>query len=152
MQLFHVWFSTKFRGDALQDERRKIVLDAFNRIAKDNEIDLVESEAQFDHVHLLLRVPDEAALPRAMMLLKGISAREVFQREPELRMSMRSLVFWQKSFGRRPIPEDQLETVRKYIRLNSIARFVTKRCAYVHSRIEAEWVQPSEPLLQFSSP
>jgi putative transposase len=116
MQLFHVWFSTKKRAEALQGERREFVLDAFNRIAKDNEIDLIESEAQFDHVHLLLRVPDEAGLSRAMMLLKGVSAREVFEKEPELRLSMRSLVFWQKSFGRRPVPEDQLETVRKYIR------------------------------------
>ena len=51
-----------------------------------------------------------------MMLLKGISAREVLLKEPELRLSLRSLVFWQKGFGRKPVPEDQLETVRRYIR------------------------------------
>ena len=51
-----------------------------------------------------------------MMLLKGVSARAVFEREPELRLSMESLAFWQKSFGRRPVPEDQLQTVRRYIR------------------------------------
>ena len=116
MPLFHVWFSTKKRLDALHDERREFVLDAFKRIATENEIELIESEAQCDHVHMLLRAADEADLSRTMMLLKGISAREVFEREPELRFSMRSLVFWQKSFGRRPVPEDQLETVRMYIR------------------------------------
>jgi len=116
MPLFHVWFSTKKRLDALQDERREFVLDAFKRIATENESELIESEAQFDHVHMLWRAADEADLSRTMMLLKGISAREVFEREPELRFSMRSLVFWQKSFGRRPVPEDQLETVRMYIR------------------------------------
>jgi putative transposase len=89
MPLFHVWFSTKFRGDALQDERRAFVLGSLKRIATNNRIDLIESEAQFDHVHLLVRVADEADLPRAMMLLKGVSAREVFEREPELRLSMR---------------------------------------------------------------
>ena len=116
MPLFHVWFSTKKRLDALHDERREFVLDAFKRIATENESELIESEAQFDHVHMLLRAADEADLSRTMMLLKGISAREVFEREPELRFSMRSLVFWQKSFGRRPVPEDQLETIRRYIR------------------------------------
>jgi len=116
MPLFHVWFSTKKRLDALQDERREFVLDAFKRIATENESELIESEAQFDHVHMLWRAADEADLSRTMMLLKGISAREVFEREPELRFSMRSLVFRQKSFGRRPVPEDQLETVRMYIR------------------------------------
>src|SRR4051794_28685589 len=112
MPLFHVWFSTKSRLDALQDERRDFVLKVFKRIATENSIDLIESEAQFDHVHLLLRLADEAVLPRSMMLLKGVSAREVFQREPELRLSMGTQVFWQKSFGRRPVPEEELETVR----------------------------------------
>ena len=116
MPLFHVWFSTKKRVEVLQGDRREFVLDAFKRIAASQEIDLIESEAQFDHVHLLLRVADETALPRTMMLLKGVSAREVFEREPDLRLSMGSLVFWQKSFGRRPVPEDQHERVRNYIR------------------------------------
>ena len=65
---------------------------------------------------MLLRAVDEPDLSRKMMFLKGISAREIFIREPELRLSMRTLVFWQKSFGRREVPEDQLETVRHYIR------------------------------------
>jgi len=116
MPLFHVWFSTKFRADALQEERRDFVLDAFRRIAIEHRIDLLESEAQFDHVHLLLRSADEKELSRNMMLLKGVSARDMFIREPELRLSMRTLVFWQKSFGRRLVPEDQIETVRRYIR------------------------------------
>ena len=95
MLLFHVWFSTKYRGEALQDERRQFVLDCFKRIAVEHQIQLLEAEAQFDHVHMLLRVADKPDLSRAMMLLKGISAREVFEREPELRISMRAL-----SFGR----------------------------------------------------
>jgi len=116
MPLFHVWFSTKFRQDALQAERREFVLSTFKQVALDHEIDLVECEAQFDHVHMLLRATDETDLSRRMMLLKGISAREVFLREPELRLSMKTLVFWQKSFGRRPVPEEAVDLIRHYIR------------------------------------
>ena len=115
MPLFHVWFGTKFRQEALQDERREFVLTTFKHVAAEHEIDLIESDAQFDHVHMLLRAVDEPDLSRKMMLLKGISAREVFLREPELRLSMQTLVFWQKSFGHRLVPEDQLEAVRRYI-------------------------------------
>jgi hypothetical protein len=32
MQLFHVWFSTKKRAEALQGERRQFVLDALGRL------------------------------------------------------------------------------------------------------------------------
>jgi len=51
-----------------------------------------------------------------MMHLKGITARRLLQEYPYLTMTMGTLNFWQKSSGRRPIPEDQLETVRNYIR------------------------------------
>lgn len=113
--LFHVWFSRKYRGDALQDERREFVLDCFRRIATDYQIELMEVEAQFDHVHMLLRVVDKSDLSRSMMLLKRVSAREVFEREPELRISIRALSFWQRKFGWRPVTEDEIPVVKRYI-------------------------------------
>jgi len=114
--LFHVWFSTKKRKEALQGEIRDLVLEGFKRVALENGIELIESDAQFDHVHMLLRIPTEEELPNTMRLLKGITSREVFLAEPMLRFDMGTLAFWQKSFGRRPVPEDQLEVVREYIR------------------------------------
>jgi len=115
MSLFHVWFSTKPRRDALQDERRELVLSCFKRIATEYAIELVEVEAQFDHVHMLLRAADMPALSRIMMLLKGISARKVFEREPDLRLSMAALSFWQKKYGWRLLAEEELPVVRRYI-------------------------------------
>ena len=47
MPLFYVWFSTKKRVEALQDDRREFVLDCFKRIAAENDIDLIKAEAQF---------------------------------------------------------------------------------------------------------
>jgi len=55
------------------------------------------------------------ALSRTMMLLKGISAREVFAQEPELRLSMAALSFWQKKYGWRLLAEEELPVVRRYI-------------------------------------
>ena len=84
-----------------------------------------------------------------MMLLKGVSAREVFQREPELRLSMGTLVFWQKGYGSRPVPEEELEIVRRYIRTQrQITAPALKMNALEESRIEAQWVQPSVPRFQ----
>ena len=115
MSLFHVWFSTKYRRDALQEERRGFVLSCFQRVAAEYAIELIEVEAQLDHVHMLLRSSDLQALSRTMMLLKGISARAVFEREPELRLSMGALSFWQKKYGWRLLSEPELPTVRRYI-------------------------------------
>jgi REP element-mobilizing transposase RayT len=65
---------------------------------------------------MLLRIPSEEELPNTMRLLKGITSREVLLAYPMLHVDMGTQAFWQKSFGRRPIPEDQLEVVRNYIR------------------------------------
>ena len=113
--LFHVWFSTKKRKEALQGEMRDFVLRHFELVAAEHRIDLIESEAQFDHVHLLLRVPAEEDLPNTMRLLKGITSRAVFLAYPDLRFDV-GLALWQKSFGRRPVPENELKVVRSYIR------------------------------------
>lgn len=72
MPFFHVWFATKGRKWLLQGEILEAARELLQQIAIEKQIQLIESEAIVDHVHLLLELPDKSALPRAMMLLKGI--------------------------------------------------------------------------------
>jgi REP element-mobilizing transposase RayT len=115
MALLHVWFSTKKRQPVLVDDLRELVLAEFRRLARVAEIALIEAETEYDHVHLLLRLRDAGDLPSVMHLLKGSCSRTVTHQYPELRAEM-GKSFWQKSYGARPLPEDQLGTVRWYIR------------------------------------
>jgi hypothetical protein len=70
---------------------------------------------------MLVRFAAEEDLPNTMRLFKGITARDVFLAFQQLRFDMGSLSFWQKTYGRRQIPEDQLELMRNYI-LNQLDR------------------------------
>jgi putative transposase len=115
MALFHVWFSTKKRQPVLVDDLRELILTELRRLALVADIGLIEAETDYDHVHLLLRVKDAGDLPDVLHLLKGSSSRSVTLRYPELRAEM-GKSFWQKSYGARPLPEEQLGTVRWYIR------------------------------------
>jgi len=115
MALFHVWFSTKGRKPILVEDLKDLVLSEFQRLAKVAEVKVVESAAEYDHIHLLLRLKDQNDLPDVMHLLKGSSSRSVTLRFRELRDEM-GRSFWQKSYGWRPVPEDQVEVVRHYIR------------------------------------
>ena len=54
-----------------------------------------------------------------MHLLKGSFSRAVTLKYAELRAEM-GKAFWQKKYGARPVPEDQLETVREYIRTQDL--------------------------------
>ena len=113
---FHVWFSVKYRLDALQGENRDIVLSTFSRVAKDASINLMEVEGIHDHVHMLLQVRDDQTLPVVMKRLKGASAREIFEQVPFLRLDMHSNSFWQRGYGHRLLTPKEIPIVRRYIR------------------------------------
>jgi putative transposase len=114
---FHVWFATKGRRKLLQEGD---VLDAVRElipaIAEAKSISLLEFEAVIDHVHMLIALDDKAALPRTMMLLKGISSRRVLERLPEVRLDAHTNSLWQAGYGSKIVSPDALASTRKYIR------------------------------------
>jgi REP element-mobilizing transposase RayT len=116
LRYFHVSFSTKGRKPALVDEVGALIRDSFFAIAKRTGLEVLELMAIEDHVHLLLGLSDQQKLSTAMHDLKGASAHEVFGTFPELRFDMGSNSFWQKGYGARLVHDDEVETVRHYIR------------------------------------
>jgi len=85
--LYHVWFSTKGRKPALEDEIGQ-------------EIKQLGTQT----------------LSRAMHQLKGASARYILLKYPELRFDFGSTAFWQKGYGWRKIDPKEVHAVRHYIR------------------------------------
>ena len=55
-------------------------------------------------------------LPSAMHLLKGASARSVFQAMPELKLDLGTESLWQRGYAFRPVDARALPTVLKYVR------------------------------------
>jgi putative transposase len=110
----HVWFSTKGRKAFLVDEVRDAVLGLIEDNALKAGVSLIEMEAIEDHVHLLMRVPAGLSLARVMHQIKGASAREILRMFPGISLDMKNL--WQKSYGARLVPADQVTAVRRYIR------------------------------------
>ncbi len=113
---FHVWFGVKNRRAALGDEVRDFAKRAITDIAGRGDIRLLAIETALDHTHLLLGPVDGERLPVVMHQLKGASARLVLDAYPELRLDIGANAFWQKGYGYRLIPRDQLPAVTNYIR------------------------------------
>ena len=113
---YHVWFSTKGRKDAFEGELGDELEYLLRDIARRAGIRLIEVELVADHAHLLVELAPDQTLPGVMHQLMGASARFIFLRYPELKIDMRSQSFWQKGYGSRWIPEDQIARVRRYIR------------------------------------
>jgi putative transposase len=97
MVYFHVWFATKRRKWLLQGDVLDSTRELIGQIAAEKRITLLGFEAIVDHVHSLLDLPDKAELPRVMMNLKGVSARRLFERFPELKLDAHTNNFGRKA-------------------------------------------------------
>jgi putative transposase len=111
----HAWFSPKRRGKILLGEIAETIENLMNEIASEKGISLLACRTSYDHMHLLISPPDSQTVSESMRLLKGVSARRVFQRFPELKLDIGHNNFWQRGYGYRPIPDDQIDVVRSYI-------------------------------------
>ncbi|MFC1571104.1 IS200/IS605 family transposase [Candidatus Margulisiibacteriota bacterium] len=116
MRYYHVWFQTKRRRPMLFDEIDEHIHELFKQIAREKNINLIAFETSKNHAHLLLALNDVGELPRAVKMLKGISARRFFQKFPLVRLDFRIDSLWARRYGYKEIPEERLECVIRYIR------------------------------------
>jgi len=112
---YHVWFSTKGRRAALDgdigDEVKRLLIETARRTG----IQLMETEAVADHVHLLVEVKGAQTLSSIMHRLKGATARAVFLKYPELKLDLQHNSSWQKGYGWRKVAPSEVPAVRSYI-------------------------------------
>jgi REP element-mobilizing transposase RayT len=54
MSIYHVWFSTKYRREALTDEIGEFLLRFLREKAGESDVDILDAALEVDHVHLLL--------------------------------------------------------------------------------------------------
>lgn len=114
--LYHVWFSTKGRKQALEGELGDNVRRLLIEIAQRAGIRLLEVEVVVDHVHLLVAAAESQTLPSVMHQLKGASARSIFLKHSELKLDVGHNSFWQKGYGFRRLDPSEVSGVRRYIR------------------------------------
>ena len=113
---YHVWFSPRRRMPAIIGEIPATLFGLLREIASEKGITLLECEAGYDHVHLLLRPASGMPLARAVQLLKGISSRRLHERFPGLQLDMGHDHFWQRGYGYRDVGPGALRSVAEYIR------------------------------------
>ncbi|MDP3062487.1 MAG: IS200/IS605 family transposase [Chloroflexota bacterium] len=114
--LYHVWFSPTRRKWLLVGAIDQAIKEFLVEEACRKAIKVHAYETVVDHVHLLLELDEGQDMSRTIRLLKGYSARRVFQRFPELRMDAGIEHFWQRSYGCSEVPPSQLAQVAAYIR------------------------------------
>ena len=112
----HVTFATKRRKKVLVGEIKERVHYWFGKIAEDHSFELLEYNSWINHVHMLIFVRPGEDLSYVMNMLKGVSARRIFQEFPDLKSQIGENHLWGRRFRPEEVPESDLESVRSYIR------------------------------------
>jgi putative transposase len=113
---YHVWFSPKNRKWLLQGDVNEDVKRLIQEICRDKDIKLLAYEAVVDHVHLLVEVSSRGELSKAVNLLKGISARKMLQKFPDLKLDAGVIHFWQRRYGSAEVPGAGIASAQNYIK------------------------------------
>jgi putative transposase len=113
--VYHLVWRPAYRQDILEGEVKTTLEDLLAEICRQNGMELLASEVQSDHIHLLVSFPPAMSIADAVKLLKGISARKLRLIFPQLRKRTRSDRLWAPSYYVGTAGQVSAETIRRYI-------------------------------------
>ena len=113
---YHIVFSTKYRRKVLtaevEDYLKRVIIET--GIEKGFDVAMVEVEDR-DHVHLFASAHPKLAPSYIVKMVKGISARKLFLKFPELKKKLRERHLWNPSYYIETIGSISEDVIRKYI-------------------------------------
>ncbi len=85
---YHLVWAPKYRKWVLRGDLQDYVESVFKEIAIANDFEIEVMEIAEDHVHIFLGFPPRYSLAQVVQRFKGQSAREIFQRYPEVKKEL----------------------------------------------------------------
>ena len=113
---YHLVWCVKYRHDILHGEIDADVKALLRKIAVDNEIQIIEMESDKDHIHLLIDCKPQHVIPSIVKAFKGVSARLLFKKHPELKQRLWGGHLWNPSYFVATDSEHTEEQIRSYIK------------------------------------
>ena len=113
---YHVVFVPKYRFRILTGTVKNLIDHDIRAISQWKEVEVLELNAQADHVHLVCSIPPKISVSDFMGILKGKLAIRVFKSYPELKQKPYwGNPFWAKGYFISTIGLDE-EMILRYVR------------------------------------
>ena len=109
--LIHCVWSTKNRASFLDSELRERLWPYLGGIARENKMKTLAAGGVADHVHLLISLPGQLSVAKAIQLLKGNSSKWIHETFPGL-----AGFGWQEGYGAFSIGVSGVDATVHYIR------------------------------------
>ena len=114
---YHLQWVTKYRYETLLKESHyKDCETALKNAAARHGITMKELGVMPDHVHMIVFLPPEMSVSKAINLLKGSSSHDMFQLHPKFRLQYQRGHFWGRGHFYRSVSNVDDETVSRYVR------------------------------------
>ena len=99
-----------------QEENKKLCEEVLYEVAKRHNIEITELCVMSDHIHIVVVIPPTMCVSKALQLLKGASAHELFKRRTYFRCRYPKGNFWSPGKFYRSVGDADAETVLQYVR------------------------------------
>jgi len=114
---YHVVWCVKYRHEVLVGDVERSLHTILYKIAEDNRFQIIEYNANKDHIHLLLNCKPQHYIPDIMKAMKGVSARLLMKEfGDELRSKLWGGHLWNPSYFIATVSENTEEQIKTYIR------------------------------------
>jgi putative transposase len=112
---YHIVWSVKYRRKILVGKIEASLKQILLEIAEEKKFLIKEMECDSDHVHIFVSAKPKIAPAYIYKMLKGISARRLFIKHPEIKKKLWGGHLWNPSTYIETIGHISEETVEKYI-------------------------------------
>ncbi len=113
--VYHFVWIPKYRKPILKGEIKEFLERLFEEIAQEYGFEILAMEIMPDHIHLFVSAPPKYSPSTIAKIFKGVSAKKLFQKFPELRKEYWKNHLWAPSYYVATAGQVSAETIRRYI-------------------------------------
>lgn len=114
---YHIVWCVKYRHKILIPKIEKRLLEILNMVALYEDFQILETNTDKDHIHLLINCSPQHYIPDIIQKLKGISSRMLMKEfEVILKRKLWGGHLWNPSYFVATVSENTEEQIRRYIK------------------------------------
>ena len=114
---YHIVWCVKYRKKILTPKIENKLIEILNKIANDNNFQILECNGDLDHIHLLVNCSPQHYIPDMIKALKGVSARLLVKEYGnELKKQLWGGHLWNPSYFIATVSENTETQIRNYIK------------------------------------
>lgn len=115
--MYHFVFPAKYRRVVINENVEKVIKETCEEISKRYEIYFLEIGTDRNHVHFLVQSVPKYSPTQIVRIIKSITAREVFEKCPEVKKKLWGGQFWPDGFYVATVSEHGNEkAIANYVR------------------------------------